>query len=83
MLPKIIGVIILTALIVAFEPTRKYAVPFFVLALAVVFVIEGVRVVPQQNAWVVERLGQVPRDARAGAEPHHCRSSTASPTGIR
>jgi regulator of protease activity HflC (stomatin/prohibitin superfamily) len=58
MLPKIIGVAILTAIIAAFEPTRIYAVPFFIIALAVVFVIEGVRVVPQQNAWVVERLGR-------------------------
>jgi regulator of protease activity HflC (stomatin/prohibitin superfamily) len=58
MLPKIIGVAILTVIIAAFEPTRIYAVPFFIIALAVVFVIEGVRVVPQQNAWVVERLGR-------------------------
>ena len=28
------------------------------IALAIVFVIEGVRVVPQQNAWIVERLGK-------------------------
>ena len=58
MLPKIIGVAILTVIIAVFEPTRIYAVPFFIIALAVVFVIEGVRVVPQQNAWVVERLGR-------------------------
>jgi regulator of protease activity HflC (stomatin/prohibitin superfamily) len=58
MLPKIIVVLILTAAIAAFEPTRVYAVPFFIIGLAIVFVIEGVRVVPQQNAWVVERLGR-------------------------
>jgi regulator of protease activity HflC (stomatin/prohibitin superfamily) len=58
MLPKIIVVLILTAAIAAFEPTRAYAVPFFIIGLAIVFVIEGVRVVPQQNAWVVERLGR-------------------------
>ena len=57
MLPKILGVLILTVAIAAFEPTRAYAVPFFIIGLAVVFVIEGVRVVPQQSAWVVERLG--------------------------
>jgi len=51
-------VLILTAAIAAFEPTRVYAVPFFIIGLAIVFVIEGVRVVPQQNAWVVERLGR-------------------------
>ncbi|MEO8005043.1 MAG: SPFH domain-containing protein [Betaproteobacteria bacterium] len=42
----------------SFPPTQGYAVPFFILAVAVVFVIEGVKVVPQQNAWVVERLGK-------------------------
>ncbi len=39
MLPKIVVVIILTVAIAAFEPTRVYAVPFFIIALAVVFVI--------------------------------------------
>jgi len=58
MFPKLAAVVILTILIAAFEPTRVYAIPFFVIASAVVFVIEGVRVVPQQNAWVVERLGR-------------------------
>ncbi|HTT41281.1 MAG TPA: SPFH domain-containing protein [Burkholderiales bacterium] len=58
MFPKLAAVVILTIIIAAFEPTRVYAIPFFVLASAVVFVIEGVRVVPQQNAWVVERLGR-------------------------
>ena len=30
----------------------------FVLAMVIVLVAEGVRIVPQQNAWVVERLGK-------------------------
>ena len=30
----------------------------FVLALAVAFVVEGVRIVPQQSAFLVERLGK-------------------------
>ncbi|HXX13129.1 MAG TPA: SPFH domain-containing protein, partial [Burkholderiales bacterium] len=58
MLPKVIAVIILAALIWAFPPTHAYAIPFFIIALAAVFVIEGVRVVPQQSAWVVERWGR-------------------------
>ena len=29
-----------------------------VIGVSVAFVIEGVRIVPQQSAWVVERLGQ-------------------------
>ena len=61
MLPKILAVLILTAVIAVFEPTRVYAVWFFLIALTVAFVIEGVRVVPQQNAWVVERLGRSTR----------------------
>jgi len=32
-------VIILTVAIAAFEPTRAYAVPFFIIGLAIVFVI--------------------------------------------
>jgi regulator of protease activity HflC (stomatin/prohibitin superfamily) len=40
------------------DVTRPWAIPFFIIALAAVFVIEGVRVVPQQSAWIVERLGK-------------------------
>ena len=58
MIPKLIVALILTAGMFSFPPTQGYAVPFFILAVAVVFVIEGVKVVPQQNAWVVERLGK-------------------------
>ena len=58
MIPKLIGIFILTFAIASMEQTRSFAVPFFIIALVVVFVIEGVRVVPQQNAWVVERLGK-------------------------
>jgi regulator of protease activity HflC (stomatin/prohibitin superfamily) len=58
MFAKLVGVIIAT-LIIAFIPDfRGYAIPFFFLATVIVFVIEGVRIVPQQNAWVVERLGK-------------------------
>jgi len=43
----------------AFNPaTSAYAVWIFIIALVVVFVIEGVRIVPQQYAFVVERLGR-------------------------
>ena len=58
MLFKIIAVIIATVLVYGYEPIRPFWVPFAIIALAVVFVIEGVRVVPQQSAWVVERLGK-------------------------
>ena len=58
MLFKIIAVIVATVLIYGYEPIHAFWIPFAIVALAVVFVIEGVRVVPQQSAWVVERLGK-------------------------
>src|SRR3954464_11330607 len=58
MIPKLIVALVLSAVIFMYPPTQGYAVPFFVIAVAVVFVIEGIKVVPQQNAWVVERLGK-------------------------
>ena len=58
MLGKLIGVAIVSIIIGSIQETRAFAVPFFIVALAIVFVIEGVRVVPQQNAWIVERLGK-------------------------
>jgi len=58
MLFKIIAVIVATVLIYGYEPIRPLWIPFAIVALVVVFVIEGVRVVPQQSAWVVERLGK-------------------------
>ncbi|HTF14221.1 MAG TPA: SPFH domain-containing protein [Burkholderiales bacterium] len=58
MLFKIIAVLIATILIYGYPPIHALWIPFAIIALAVVFVIEGVRVVPQQSAWVVERLGK-------------------------
>ncbi len=58
MLPKIIIAIVLSVIVYVMEVTRPFAVPFLVIALAIVFVVEGVRIVPQQEAWVVERLGR-------------------------
>ena len=58
MLFRIIAVLVATVLIYGYEPIRPLWIPFAIIALAVVFVIEGVRVVPQQSAWVVERLGK-------------------------
>ena len=42
------------------KSTTVTIVTFFV-AMMVVLIIEGVRIVPQQNAWVVERLGKFDR----------------------
>jgi regulator of protease activity HflC (stomatin/prohibitin superfamily) len=58
MIFKIFGVIIATIIIALIPGFGSYAIPFFFLATVIVFVVEGVRIVPQQNAWVVERLGK-------------------------
>ncbi len=58
MLAKIIGIAVVSFVIYGWEATRPFAIPFFILALAIAFVVEGVRIVPQQNAWIIERLGK-------------------------
>ncbi len=58
MFAKLIGAIIVTVIAATIPETRAYAVWIFLVAIIVVFVIEGVRIVPQQQAWVVERLGK-------------------------
>ena len=58
MLAKIIGVVVATFIIGSIEQIRPFAIPFFIVALAAVFVVECVRVVPQQSAWIIERLGK-------------------------
>ena len=58
MLPRLIVAIVLSIAATQFPATEKYAGWIFLLAVIVVFVIEGVRIVPQQHAWVVERLGK-------------------------
>jgi regulator of protease activity HflC (stomatin/prohibitin superfamily) len=55
---KIGAVIIGTIALYATPGFSGFAIPFFLLATIIVFVIEGVRIVPQQNAWVIERLGK-------------------------
>lgn len=57
MIGKVIGVAIITALLVAAE-MGKLAIPFFLIGLVVVAGWEAMRQVPQQQAWIVERLGK-------------------------
>jgi len=58
MFPKLL-IALAVSVAAAFVPqTAPYAIWIFVIAVVVVFVIEGVRIVPQQSAWVVERLGK-------------------------
>src|SRR5258706_10065730 len=58
MFSKLIIAIVLTAITGAIPGTRGYAGGVFFFAVVGAFVIEGVRIVPQQSAYVVERLGR-------------------------
>ncbi|MDX2220821.1 MAG: SPFH domain-containing protein [Burkholderiales bacterium] len=58
MFAKLIGVVVATIIVYFIPGLERLAIPFFILATVIVFIIEGVRIVPQQNAWVVERLGK-------------------------
>jgi regulator of protease activity HflC (stomatin/prohibitin superfamily) len=42
-------------------PSGGFSVSLIVLVLAVVFIVRALKVVPQQHAWVVERLGKFDR----------------------
>ena len=69
MFPKLIAAVIVSVIAGAYEPTRSYAVWIFFIAVIVVFVIEAVRIVPQQQAWVVERLGKYSETLQPGLNP--------------
>ena len=58
MFSKLIAAVIITVISAAIPETRGYSVWIFFIAVVVAFVIEGVRIVPQQFAYVVERLGR-------------------------
>src|SRR6195952_2112159 len=45
----------------------EYAVPLVILIIAVIFISQSVKFVPQQNAWVRERLGKYHSTMTAGA----------------
>ena len=64
--PKLIILIVATVAALNFPATQGYAVPLFILGAVIVFVAEGVRIVPQQSAWVVERLGKFHRTLEPG-----------------
>jgi regulator of protease activity HflC (stomatin/prohibitin superfamily) len=58
MLVKLIAAVVLAGVTFALTHVPVYAIWVFVIAVAVAFVLEGVRVVPQQSAFVVERFGR-------------------------
>ena len=54
-----LGLAVVLAVIAAVIPALSSYCPWvLVLGVVVAFIIEGVRIVPQQSAWVVERLGR-------------------------
>jgi regulator of protease activity HflC (stomatin/prohibitin superfamily) len=58
MFPKLMISSVIAFIMYMQADLRGYALIFLGLAALVVFLIEGVRIVPQQSAWVVERLGK-------------------------
>ncbi|MGW8270278.1 MAG: SPFH domain-containing protein [Burkholderiales bacterium] len=58
MFPKLLIAIALSVAAAFVPQTAPYAIWIFIVAVVVVFIIEGVRIVPQQMAFVVERFGR-------------------------
>src|SRR5688572_24631837 len=63
---KTLIAVILTVAAAWMSKSAPVTIAVFVIAMFVVFVFEGVRIVPQQNAWVVERLGKFSRILEPG-----------------
>src|SRR5262245_23889262 len=58
MMVKLIVAVVLAGATFALTRQPVYAAWVFLIAVAVAFVLEGVRIVPQQSAFVVERFGR-------------------------
>jgi regulator of protease activity HflC (stomatin/prohibitin superfamily) len=58
MFAKLIIALIVSIAAFAWKGLGAFSIGVALLAFFIAFVVEGVRVVPQQNAWVVERLGK-------------------------
>src|SRR5258706_9661763 len=65
MVGKLIIVIVITIALVALGQAA-YAVPFFIIAFGIALAFESFKVVPQQQAWVVERFGKFNRVLEPG-----------------
>src|SRR5215813_4028505 len=50
--------IILTVVMAFLTHSAMATIATFLVAMVIVLIFEGVRIVPQQHAWVVERLGK-------------------------
>ncbi len=55
---KLIIALIVSIAAFTWQGLTPFAIGIAIVAFVIAFVIEGVRVVPQQHAWVVERLGR-------------------------
>lgn len=58
MFPKLLIAFIVSALAFAWQGATPFTIAIAIAAFVIAFVVEGIRVVPQQHAWVVERLGR-------------------------
>jgi len=58
--------VILTVAAAFLTHSTAVTVATFLVAMVVVIIFEGVRIVPQQNAWVIERLGKFHRVLEPG-----------------
>ena len=58
MFVKLIIALIVSVAAFAWKGTSAFSIGVALIAFFIAFVVEGVRVVPQQYAWVVERLGK-------------------------
>jgi regulator of protease activity HflC (stomatin/prohibitin superfamily) len=58
MFVKLIVALIVSVAAFAWQGLSVFSIGVAILAFVIAFVVEGVRVVPQQHAWVVERLGR-------------------------
>jgi regulator of protease activity HflC (stomatin/prohibitin superfamily) len=66
MLWKLIIALVLTTAAAALTKSATVTIAVFLVALIVVFIFEGVRIVPQQQAWVIEYLGKFQRVLEPG-----------------
>jgi regulator of protease activity HflC (stomatin/prohibitin superfamily) len=68
MFVKTIIAIVITIVAAWLTHSALATVSTFLVAMIVVLLFEGIRIVPQQNAWVVERLGKFHRVLEPGLE---------------
>src|SRR6267378_2129607 len=66
MLWKLVIAVVLTVAAAALTKSATVTVAVFLVALIIVFIFEGVRIVPQQQAWVIEYLGKFQRVLEPG-----------------